>query len=307
VAAAVAQPLPGTGFERHQTVDAEGRPVTFYVTPAGSEARPLVLYIQGSGCTPMFRRDGERLRAGYASALAPLANPRLRVVTVEKPGIRPESVGPTDGTAEGCSTEFRRDHTLDRWLASLHAALAAARQLPGSRSEATLVIGHSEGGTVAARLARRDGQVSHVAVLSAGGQGAEFDMIERARRSATPGGEEAAMAEAEARWRAIRERPGSDEMVWGHPFRRWSSFGQAIPAEDLLATRASVFLVHGTRDESVPIASFDLTTLVLARRDRVETLRLEGADHALNHPGQAPPEGLRAVFSRVLGWYSSAQ
>jgi hypothetical protein len=31
--------------------------------------------------------------------------------------------------------------------------------------------------------------------------------------------------------------------------------------------------------------------------------RIEGADHALDLPNQQVPEGLEAVFGRVVGWF----
>jgi dienelactone hydrolase len=301
---AMAEPLAGTGFDRHATTDAFGRRITFYLSETSGPARRIALFVQGSGCTPVLRREGDRLRAGYASVLAGLAGSGWRVLAVEKPGVEPEAPGPTDGSAEGCAPEFHDQHTLERWLAALQAVLTAARALPGSLTDATLVIGHSEGGTAAARLARDDAAVSHVALLATGGQGVAYDMTERARLAARALGqsEAEAVAAVAARLREIGAAPDrTDRMAWGHPFRRWASFLGASPVADLAAAPARIFLAHGTRDDSIPVASFDLTVAALVARVPV-AWRLDDADHSFNRPGERAPAGMEAVFRAVLRW-----
>ena len=48
------RPIPGTSFEQHVINDDTGREVTYYMSRPKGATAPLLLMIQGSGCTPAF-------------------------------------------------------------------------------------------------------------------------------------------------------------------------------------------------------------------------------------------------------------
>jgi dipeptidyl aminopeptidase/acylaminoacyl peptidase len=104
----------------------------------------------------------------------------------------------------------------------------------------------------------------------------------------------------------IQADPTSTEkFAWGHPYRRWSSFLATSTQEELLKSRAKIFMAAGTEDASVPINSFDTGVAKLRSRGReVEAVRLEGADHGFRKPtDKSPIEGFEMVFSRIADWY----
>jgi pimeloyl-ACP methyl ester carboxylesterase len=83
-----------------------------------------------------------------------------------------------DGRRAG-SEEFLRNYTPKRWAGVNIAALRAAWLLPQVDSSRTLVLGASEGGQIAARVAAHLPEVTHVAVLACGGATQLFDALIR--------------------------------------------------------------------------------------------------------------------------------
>jgi pimeloyl-ACP methyl ester carboxylesterase len=162
----------------------------------------------------------------------------------------------------------------------------------------TLVIGHSEGGVVAARLARLDPAVSHVALLASPGPDPAEELIlwnEARGRS---------RADTAAMIARIRAHPDSTaDLFLGHPFKRWASFLAADPVADLLQSQARIFAAQGDADANWPIAAHDgLVARLRAAGREITAVRIRGADHSLLVAGQKPPEGMVEAFRRIVVW-----
>ena len=303
----------GVPFDRYTTRDSFGRTITFYLSPARSDAgdkRPVVLLILGSGCQSLFSKRGDAISGGYQNPLRDEAKGAARVLVVEKPGVKFLDAAKRPGSAEGASEEFLREHTLERWAEANAAALRAAWTLPGIDLTRTLLIGHSEGGIVVGCVTAKLPQVTHVASLAGGGPAQLFDLAEtrsRARPDDKPGDAERRRQAVYDEWARIQRDPDSISEFWlGHPYRRWSTFVPHSVTEFLLQTKARVFLVQGTADVSVSVKSFDVLVAELKSKGRdVTAERLEGADHGFNFPDASPggPPGMRAVFAHVLKWF----
>jgi hypothetical protein len=73
---------------------------------------------------------------------------------------------------------------------------------------------------------------------------------------------------------------------------------------EALKSHALLYFAHGTADTQQSIAGFDVLRAELAAKQRDAVFeRIEGADHALDLPSQKVPEGLEAVFGRVVNWF----
>lgn len=301
----------GIPFERYFTPDRFGRTITFYlsVAPAAKAPLPLALYIQGSGCQSLFKKAGHGVAGGYQNLLRDVAQGRARVLVVEKSGVKYLDEAQRAGTALGASREFLEEHTLPRWAEANAAAVRAAHTLPGVDPSRTLVLGHSEGGIVAARVAAEEPRVTHVASLAGGGPTQLFSLAELARRGRL--GDPAKDAETRVRqvyegWAQIRADPDSvTRFLWGHPHRRWSSFLKSSVTEELLRSQARVYLAQGTEDASSPLAAFDVLYAELLTRGRdVTGERIEGADHGFRPKGASgPPAEMKALLGRVVDWF----
>jgi dipeptidyl aminopeptidase/acylaminoacyl peptidase len=307
-------PIP---FQRYTTQDAHGRTITFYLSRTPKEAMgklPIVLYIQGSGWQSLFQKRGERIGGGYQNILLQVAKGRARVMAVEKPGVKFLDAPPNPGSADGGSEEFLKEHTLTRWGEANVAALRAAWTLPDIDRTRSLVVGHSEGGIVAARIAAELVDVTHVASLAGGGVTQLFDLAERAGQlqpNDKPGDAARRRQEVYEEWAKIRRDPDSTSRFWmGHPYRRWSSFLTHSVMSELSRTKARVFLAHGSLDTSSSVVAFDaLVAELLARGRDVTFERVEGADHGfrLATDPQGYPAGMEKILAQALDWFLAAE
>ena len=302
--------LTGSPFDRYYTEDAFHRRITFYMTGDSGTRLPLVVSILGSGAHSNFvRRDGQlldahlRLREAFQGV--------AHVLVVEKPGI-PFGFQPTHaGTAEGSSEEFRREYTLDRWSEAVSAALRAARSLPGVDASKTLVLGHSEGGLVASRIAVMNPFVTHVATLAGGGPTRLFTLMQLVRAgylyqdaSQDP---RSRLAQFLSDWSKVEQDPENwNKDFLGHPFRAWTSFVRTSCAQELSNVNARIYIAQGTEDHNVIPAAFDvLYAELLAHKRDVTAELIPGADHGFNFPREPNRDGQAELFARLRAWFSA--
>ena len=284
------------GFERRRCVDGLQRTVTYYVRPAPEPAGAQLLFdVQGSGCHSVFVTDRNgRVRARQQGVLARVAGDAT-VVAVEKPGVRfLADPGPT-GSAVPCGAAFRREHTLERWVEAVGGVLR--HELTKRAYDRIGLVGHSEGGIVAAAVARRDHRVTDVAVLSSSGPSQLFDLLASAPDRAT---------RVERLRSAIARDPGGLSLELGHPLRRWSSFLATSCLDELIGSTARVLIVHGRNDEVVPIAAARVLYAELLRHGRDVRLVEREAGHNLRLRAQSQARALDDVFTTVVGWMRAA-
>lgn len=307
----------GIPFQRFTVTDSFGRKVTFYLSSAPREnptaKLPIVHYIQGSGCQSLFQRRGDRIGGGYQNVVLQESKKRSRVLVVEKPGVQFLDVAQRPGSALGASAEFLNEHTLPRWAEANLAALRAAWQLPDIDSKQSLVIGHSEGGIVAATMAALEPRITHVASLSGGGPTQLFDLVElrsRPQSNDKPGDALRRREAVYAEHAKILANPQSVADFWmGHPYRRWSTFLTHSVIDELLRAKAAIYLAQGTADAAVSVTAFDVLVAELKARGRLITAdRIEGADHGFRTPEMpaGSPAGMQGVIGRVLEWFHGA-
>jgi uncharacterized protein (TIGR03067 family) len=234
---------------------------------------------------------------------------RLRVLLVEMPGVAFGDQPRNPSTAEEGSAEFRKEHVLPRWVEAVNAAVRAGQQVVGVDWSRTLIVGYDEGGIVAAHVAAGYPSVTHVALLAGGGPTQLFDLLEQAakpRHPNEPANEGAARLRAiRAGWEGMQASPESADRFWlGHPHRRWTSFLKSSTREGLIASRAAVFLAHGTSDSSVSVAGSEVLRAELLARGRDVTFeRLEGFDHVFRKPGADDDAGMRDVLVKIVSWF----
>jgi dienelactone hydrolase len=299
--------VPSQPYIAYEVRDVLGRAITGYLSERqGTTLRPLIVYVHGSGHQSHFQRVADRTTPANGHAtLTDVARGVARVLIVEKPGVMQYDDGnlpPSDA--------FRREHTLDRWVEAVVAMTRAIRRLPDVDTPRLLIVGHSEGGLVAARVAARLPEASHVALLAGGGPTQLFDILQFVRTgtffshiSPDPA---TRVAYVLAQWDSIRADPESPTRdFFGHPFRRWASFLGDSPIAALRATRAAVFLAQGEDDQAVTREAFDMLAAELLAAGRIPDLHMvAGADHSF-HRSTAPQDGWSEILVRIRDWYLS--
>ena len=296
--------VPGHAFERY-TITTPGQPtaVTFYLSTGADPARPrpLVVWVQGTGCESHFSgRQGGVPTGGLLTLVRTAAGQDVIAMGVEKPGVPYLHAEPR--RLQDCPADFLRDFTLDHWAATIAAAIAAARALPGIDPTRVLVMGHSEGGIVAMRVSNVAPGVTHAASLAGGGLAYLFHIAEYVRGTGGNPDEDVYRC-----WAQVRAAPTAiDRFCWGGTYRQWASFMATSILREALASRARLCFVHGSADSQNTITGFDALRAELSAAGREAVFeRLEGADHALDLPGHTPPEGLQATFGRVVRWFAA--
>lgn len=233
---------------------------------AASSAGPraIVGYIQGSDLTRSIT-DSIGTFAGFCAMNAP-------VVVVERRGVSRAGEFNLEEALHG-ATKSRR--------AADHAAVVswALERFPPDTP--LILLGASEGADVAARVAAEQPRVTHVVLLGGGGGWTQADEFRHFIRSR---GEYMGMqseAELDAKLADIRAKADSGEEWLGLPYRRWNSFMFERAAHDLLRLDCPILVVHGARDNAVPVESARALRDEFARAGRTNLtyLELPGADH----------------------------
>ena len=307
-------PLPGNlPFVRYTTQDAEKRTVTFYISKTIAEQKrlPIVLYCPGSGSHSVFTANASGASSGFQGFLLQVVKGRAHVMVVEKPGVKFLDTPAQLGSSLEGSEEFLRNYAPKSWAEVNIAALRTAWLLPQVDGSRTLVLGASEGGQIAARVAAHFPEVTHVAVLACGGATQLFDALTQAsqpRPNDNPGDAGKRRQAVLDEWAKIQADPDSISKFWnGHPYRRWSSFLRENATTDLVRAKARVYLAHGSADEAVPVVSHDQLEAELRAKGRpVTSERLEGLNHSFqpkDSPPGRPSNELAGLLKRILEWF----
>jgi len=284
-----------------------GPAVSYYLSKPKAKA-PLVLFVQGSGCTPPFSGLGTEERSASILPWVPLAQSgRYAVMSVDKP-YQPARQDGQGGSANGCGDAFNNQFSYDTWLATLGTALRHALARPEIDATRVLVVGISEGGVMAAGLARAVPEVGAVALAGVSGTTQLFDAIARIHQGGGSDDDKLRELESlEATLKDIQANPGSgSKLAWGHPYRRWSSFLVQSPGDNLLQSKARVYIVSGMRDASVPILSTEVMYAQLRAQGRDVTIRrLPGANHDLVTEGGGA-EQVMGEYGAILRWFDAS-
>lgn len=294
------------GINRVTLPRSEGPPVSYYLSTPKAKA-PLVLFVQGSGCTPPFSGLGTQERSASILPWVPLAQSgRYAVMSVDKP--HQAEKGGQGGSANGCGAAFNNQFSYDTWLATLSTALRHALARPEIDATRVLVVGISEGGVMAAGLARAVPEVRAVALAGVSGTTQLFDSIARIHQGGGSDDDKLReLASLDATLKDIQANPGSgSKFAWGHSYRRWSSFLAQSPGDNLLQSKARVYIVSGMRDASVPILSTEVMYAQLRAQGRDVTIRrLPGANHDLVTEGGGA-EQVMGEYGAIMRWFDAS-
>ena len=297
---AIGAQIAGTPFDKREIVDSLGRTVTYYISQPKTAPAPVMLMLQGSGCVEVINEKG---RYSTFYNLVPYAQEgRFTVVAVEKP-FSGHGGKQRPGTAKECGAEFNGDFTAERWLIAIRAALADARKSPWVDPRRTLVFGVSEGAVMADMLAGRDPTVTDVIAIGGPGTTQLFSFVASAYQHCFDTAE--CLADIDRNVRDIRADPDSStRFAWGHPYKRWSSFFAVDPAEELLRSRARVYIAFGTADTSTPALSEEIAVakLVVAGRD-VTVRRVPDAGHSLTSDVHPDYQEMDKEYRAALDWF----
>lgn len=296
---------------------ADGSSVTFYLAvgeKTDQQRLPVFIFLDGSGAQSHFTRMGDKIGYSLGGMIARQVVDRYHAVLIEKRGIEFGYINGQPGAGEGGPAEYNRFATLDGRAGDVSAVLNVLLKEPLVDPQRVIVVGHSEGSLVAAAAAARDPRITHVGYLGAGGACQFFDLITLQRKAMAEAGAsaeeiEAAVQALEADYRKILADPDSDTKFFqGHAYRRWSTFGFQPAVENLLKTRAKLFLAHGDRDRAVPIEAFDYLVVELMRNGRKDLTvrRIPEGDHGfMTRMETSAAVTFGRIIEEIIAWASA--
>lgn len=186
--------------------------------------------------------------------------------------------------------------TLEQRVEDAFAQLDLLRQQPWAGP--LLLVGTSEGADVVAAIAA-DRRNPALAVLLIGGAGTSqfFDFVHQQRQAGSADGVRKIFDDLDG---FLSGRAPSPYL--GYDAARWKSFAiDSSPLEHLLQSDIPVFIAHGERDESVPIASADVMVVELMRKQPQRAIcywSVAGADHGLQQQERSRYDEVIGAFVR---------
>lgn len=219
--------------------------------------KPLMLFIHGSGNLPTFQYIPSSKEYNW-SAFTEVQKykDQYHVIFVNKPDI------PLFDTVQGengnftypKSTTYLENYSLE-WRAAAAASIInhAIRHLPVDESK-ILVIGHSQGGQVAPKVARMNRKVTHLVVLNSNSLNHLYDFVLQERLGAFKGDQsfEQAQKNIDTLFRdyaQIFSDPENKERQWyEETYFRWASFSDETPLENMLQLKIPIFVIAGGKD-----------------------------------------------------------
>ncbi|MCE7992338.1 MAG: alpha/beta hydrolase [Roseivirga sp.] len=288
ICAAALQAQPRTpqdfGLRPYQLKDTPLGTIDFFVTQHKiDEAKPLLIFLDGSGHLPLFsllkKTDGStQLSSKITIDYDKLAR-QFHVVMISKPGTPF-----LDSLEANSSREFRKKYppsaeytqrlSLDWRVESASMVIDYLLLNLNIKNSEVVVMGYSEGGQVAPKLASINSMVTKLVNIVGGGLNQFYDMITEQRGKAQLG--EISSEEAQtnidslmAVFKDIYAHPTStDKMWWGHTYKRWASFCQDVPMDNMLGLDIPLLMISGGKDENAPIAGLDYVALEFLRQGK---------------------------------------
>lgn len=296
--------LPYDKYELENAADS----LTFYLSVNSSkEQLPLVVFIQGSGMNSLFSKaESGRIRSEYGhSSLYDISEDKFRCLIVEKPGVQYLQTGP--------SKSFDHKFSLESWAETIVKVISYTLKNEQIAKDKVLVIGHSEGGLVASRVARLlNDQVSNVAILAGEGPTQLYSLYKFAADGTFFNTKEHNMPSAAERvnylertWKEIVSNPNNTEKKFmGFTYLRWSSMLSTSVMEEVAHFDNKILLVQGTDDKNVhsETAIISFTTLLSKGKD-VQLEMIENADHSFTISGKPSLDGWKLTLTKVIDWF----
>lgn len=263
-------------------IDAQGRIIGFLVQPAAQAAAPAV-----SADAPFEEREfsvgtGERALPGTLAM--PKGRDRFPAVVLvhgSGPHDRDETIGPNrpfldiarglaaqgiavlryDKRTKARAQDFAgRAYTIDEeTTADAVAAVAALRKADRIDPQRVFVLGHSQGGMLAPRIARQSGDVAGIVLLAAPARPLLDILVEQNQRLAvlddgrTSDAERAAIDKLKAQVAAARNDPAAkaDALPLGLPASYWRSTDTVDPVAEAKQADVPMLVLQGARDIQV--------------------------------------------------------
>jgi pimeloyl-ACP methyl ester carboxylesterase len=221
--------------------------------------KPLLIFIHGSGNHPTFEYHKD-LKSYNWAAFNETAKykDKFHVIYVNKPGIPLFDTVQKDpinfSTSYPLNKEYTDKYSLE-WRAETASLIIdkSIKLLPVETAK-VLVIGHSQGGQVAPKVAVLNKKVTHCVMLNCNTLNHLYDFILQQRLAAQKG--EMSFEESQKNidslysdYKKIFAEPNSRTKYFDEEtYFRWASFSDETPLENMLKLKIPIYLIAGGKD-----------------------------------------------------------
>lgn len=226
----------------------------YITTPPQDSSFPIILLVQGS--------DSDSVFLNHQALTERFTTQGMAVLSVEKRGVNSQGID---------QQQFIEYDFFESRLHDFSSVLKVIEEsiLP-QWSGQIIILGGSEGGKIAPKLARQYSHfVSGVVLVGSGGgipfadelkyqiqaeldnQNAFYKLCSKIRSFILP-------KEVDSQYEKMLLQPNSLEMWCNKSYRWWVSYLRYDPLPDLLQLNMPIYMIHGAKDPKIPIESADL-------------------------------------------------
>lgn len=258
-----------------------------------NQHKPLLLFIEGSGRRPAFVyvKSTDYVASTAFSNVLENYKDKYHIVYVNKAGIPlfDTIATPTYDPAR-YQGAFATANTTKDWRvqSAVQAIDFLVKTLPVTPGK-IYVVGHSEGGGVAAKVAEMNKKVTKVVVMNTHALNHIYDFVLDERQKVATSKIPPAQAQVviDSLYQVQQDifaDPLSVTKEWsGWSYKRWYSYLKETPLENMLALSIPILNIASGKDINTNVASADYTPLEFARRGKTNLTYKVYPDHDHSH------------------------
>lgn len=224
-----------------------------------NKKKPLMIFIHGSGNEPTFSYHEDVKKYSWkAFKEVEKYKDDFHVIFISKPGIplfdsiKKDSI--TSETYYPLNKTFIENYNLDWRVKVASLIIRKAKKHLLIDTSKTLVIGHAQGGQVAAKLAVLSKKITHLAILNSNSLGHFYDYVLQERLQAFLGKHTFEQSQNNidyyfSTFKDIYSNPLKTDKTWrNETYYRWSNFADDIPLENMLKLKIPIYVIASGKD-----------------------------------------------------------
>lgn len=313
---------------KHYTIFSKNDTINYHIykNNASTEINGFILFFHGSGPMPLLQISTKidtlktvinnvvenkitKSKMLYSSIPFDLDRipPNLAFVLISKKGI------PFILNADNFKVplDYYRNESLDYRVWQGNKVINHIIQNKIKNPKKVIVIGHSEGSDVVAKLGTINKKITHIGFWSGGGNTQYYDFALLTRKEVQKGNLSEVQGKLKidslfTKLKEIQKKENSIVDFWEeNSYRRWSKFSEP-PIQNLLKITIPIFVTACGKDESVPIESAYLIPVEFIR-NRKENLTFKvypNYDHSfiVNSENEETEYHWMDVFEEFMIW-----
>ncbi len=262
------------GF-KHYSIETKNDTINYHVYSKGkiTSKKNILLFIHGSNSKPFysfFKKDGKKYRGSTMPFDLQMIPEDYAFVIVSKKGVvfchdKDEEYQIPDSYYSGLSLQYRANQ--------IHNVINDITKRLLTKPNKIVVVGHSEGSDVVAKLGTINNKITHIGFWSGGGNSQWYDFPLFVRKDVLSGKitEEEGIQKIDSllsKYKDIMKNKDDLKKTWyGHPYKRWYHFSES-PIENLIQIDIPLYVAMGSKDTSVPIESTYLILVEFIRKGK---------------------------------------